>query len=102
MKAFSFVGVLLLSSHMLMGQLGDMKLTDALKTGNSDVYGTYCGFAGTPPEARQDVEKLIHARDIASLESPILRYHHNSRVITKDRRSEKHGGQNPNLSRMRT
>jgi len=67
MRSFSLLVTIILSSHLLFGQLGDFKLTDALKSGANDVYGTYCGFAGTPPQARKAVEKMIQNRNIVGL-----------------------------------
>lgn len=45
---------LLLSISSATAQFGDL-----MKAASSDIYGEYCGFASTPPEARKIVEAWI-------------------------------------------
>ena len=68
MKSTYLLATFLFSAHLLAGQIGDIKLTDALKYGANDRYGTSCGIAGSPPEARKAVEQMIQNRDVAALE----------------------------------
>ncbi len=67
MKSILPLCILLFSTQLLVGQLGDFKLTEALNGTSTDTYGTYCGIVGTPPESRKAVEKMIKDRNIEGL-----------------------------------
>lgn len=78
MKIFTITVSLLLSTQMLIGQLGQINLSEALQKGSGDTYGTYCGIAATQPAARKFLEKMVLERDLEGLsrwlESPNLVY----------------------------
>lgn len=78
MKIFTITVSLLLSTQMLIGQLGQTKLSEALQRGSGDTYGAYCGIAGTQPAARKSLERMVQERDLVGLsdwlESPNLVY----------------------------
>lgn len=65
MKLFALALSLFSLTH-LTGQLRDIDLGKQLAAG--ETYGTYCGFAGTPPEARKLIEDYIAKGDVTSIE----------------------------------